>query len=1009
MTGPLFDPGTPNLFTMPPGADFLKRLAETLARDSRLADRPDALADALIYVPNRRSARALAFELYQAAGGTPVLQPDIRALGDLETDEPPTGTEEALAGLGPALDPHERLGALARLVIAYYKNRDIALPPASAIAAARELGRLLDQAALSGDVDWSILPDLVAETDLAAHWEDSADFLSIVAEAWPNWLAEKHKLDPFDRRRQVADAVAAVWIDTPPSGPVIIAGSTGATPASRALMDAALALPQGLVVLPGLDREATPDAWTSIRETASHPQFALAGLLDALGKSPTEVAVWPGALESETASARRRLVQEALAPAAETADWIKRLDDLAGDGEASDFARRALDGLSIIETADETEEAMAAALLLRETLETPGLTAALVTPDAGLARRVASLLQRWGVFVAPSGGVPLLRTPAGSFVAIVFDWLLDPGDPVAVAALAKHEFLADRTNISALERLVLRGPRRWRAFTNLRDVLATAAKQDRTLEADVEGAAVLLDRLEAALPPSDMQSDDELSVSDIAEMLLETINQLAPERRAWSGDDGASASKLIEALQSVGTQLGPVTPRAARDMLESLAQQMTVREAGRDHPRLSIRGPLEARLQSADRLILAGLNEGIWPNRPAPDAFLPQRFRADLGLADPEDRLGLAAHDFAQLACAPNTTLIVAARRDDAPAVASRWVWRLQTLAKGALGSEGAEAAFAPPDGHDPRPWIEDLNTPGEIKAAGFATPRPCPPLEARPKRLSVTRIDTLQRDPYSIYAEHVLRLSALDPLDGEVDARKRGTAIHEALEKFEDEGAPKTAGQLLSLLETELLAAGTPDYEIAANRAPRRNTIEAYLEWRAQRLPDVADHRLEKKGAREFEIAGDPFTLSAQADRIELRHDGTLAILDFKTGSPATDKQIAAGLDQQMPLQAMIARAGGFEDTPARPVEELTYVAFRSNFEVRSVGEGSRSPLKEVSIPDLADTAEAGLVQLIGAYRNPSQVFLSAPRVQFVKYEGDYARLARRDEWASETGGGDD
>ncbi len=1009
MTGPLFDRGAPKLFTMPPGADFLKQLAATLAQDAGLAEEPDALADALIYVPNRRSARALAFELYQAAGGTAVLQPDIRALGDLETDEPPTGTEEALAGLGPALDPHERLGALARLVMAYYEQRHIPLPPTSAIAAARELGRLLDQAALSGDVDWSVLPELVADNDLAAHWEDSSAFLAIVAEAWPNWLAEQHKLDPFDRRRQVAEAVATAWQSSPPSGPVIIAGSTGATPASRTLMEAALALPKGLVVLPGLDREATPDAWASIGHTASHPQFALAGLLDALSKTPADVAVWPGALESDAASARRRLVQEALAPADETADWIKRLDDLAGDGEASDFARKALEGLSIVETADETEEAMAAALLLRETLETPEQTAALITPDAGLARRVASLLQRWDVFVSPSGGVPLLRTPAGSFMAIVFDWLLDPGNPVAIAALAKHEFIAENENVSALERLVLRGPRRWRTFGDLQQVLAMAAKEDRAEEADIERAGVMLNRLETALPALSMEDGDERPVSDVTETLLETINQLAPDRRVWSGDDGASASKLIEALQLVGSQLGAIIPGAARDMMESLAQQMTVRETGSDHLRLSIRGPLEARLQSADRLILAGLNEGIWPNRPAPDAFLPQRFRTDLGLADPEDRLGLAAHDFAQLACAPHTTLIVAARRDDAPAVASRWVWRLQTLAKGALGSTRAAEAFAPPEAQDPRPWIKDLNTPEETKPASFATPRPCPPLEARPQRLSVTRIDTLQRDPYSIYAEQVLRLSALDPLDGEVDARKRGTAIHEALEKFEDAGTPKTPEHLLSLLEAELLAAGTPTHEIAANRAPRRNTIEAYLEWRAQRLPDVAEHRLEKKGTREFEIAGAPFTLSAQADRIELRHDGTLAILDFKTGSPATDKQIAAGLDQQMPLQAVIGRAGGFEHTPARPVEELTYVAFRSNFEVRSVGDGNRSPLSDVSIPELADTAEAGLVRLISAYRDPKQVFLSAPRVQFVKYQGDYACLARRDEWTSETGGGDD
>lgn len=1008
VTDALFGAGAQQLYTMPPGADFLKRLAQALAESSGLQNAPDALSSALIYVPNRRSARALALELFNAGGGRAVLQPDIRALGDLETDEPPTGAEEALAGLGPMLDPNERLGALARLIMEYYNRRDIPLPPSSAISAAQELGRLLDQAALSGEVDWTRLPDLVSQVDLAAHWEDSAKFLSIITQAWPEWLAAHGRLDPFERRRQVAEAVAASWRAAPPAGPVIIAGSTGATPASRILMEAALTLPQGLVVLPGLDQDATPDAWTSISDTASHPQFALAGLLKALRRTPGEIAVWPGARESSAATARRQLVQEALAPAAETADWVKRLEDLAG-GPSGDFVLKALEGLSIIDTADETEEAMAAALLLRRTLEAPGKTAALVTPDAALARRVSSLLQRWDVKIAPSGGVPLLRTPAGSLLALVFNWLLDPGDPVAITALCKHPLIDAHTQISALERIALRGPRRWEGLEELRMILVREAEGPRIQAEECDTANALMDRLLAASPTPPLVQDTPCPPAQTIEALLETLNRLVGENRPWSGEDGEAASRLIEALQTVGNALGPITPGALRDMLESLAQAMTVRPNQPEHPRLSIRGPLEARLQSADHVILAGLNEGVWPNRASPDAFLPQRFRSELGLTDTEERLGLAAHDFAQLACAPRTTLIVSARRDEAPAVASRWIWRLRTLAKGALGETVADDAFAPGKEDDPRPWITALNAPLQKRPADFATPRPCPAVDARPDRLSVTRIDTLQRDPYAIYAERILGLSALDPLNGDVDARRRGTAIHQALENFEESGSEKGEDRLLNLLETELAEAGAPSHEIAASRAPRRATIRAYLDWRKARKTDVAAARLEKKGAMDFDIAGAPFTLSAQADRIELRQDGGLAILDFKTGSPATDKQIAAGLDQQLPLQAVIARNGGFEDVPAREADELIYIAFKTKFEARSVGRSSRSPLADTSVSELADTAEAGLRKLIAAYRNPDQRYLSAPRVQFVKYDGDYAQLARRNEWTSDTGDGDE
>lgn len=990
----LFQPGAPKLFTIPPGADFLKSLAAGLTSALPAKADPAALSKAVIYVPNRRSARALALELYRAGGETALILPDIRALGDLETDDAPSGAEEALAGLGPALEEHERLGALTQLVLKFYERTGTTLPPVSAMAAARELSRLLDQASLSGEVDWSKLSGLVEESELAGHWELSAKFLEIIAEAWPKWLAERGALDPFERRLRVAEAIGRSWRETPPTGPVIIAGSTGATPATQALMKAAMTLERSAVVLPGLDQDADEAAWPRIAKSPAHAQNALAELLKALERTPQSIALWPGTEESAALSARRKLINEALAPADDTADWLARLQELAGDETPAAFASQALNGLTILDAADESEEALYAALLMRETLETDDQSAAFVTPDAALARRVSSHLKRWGVDVEPSSGRPLTRTPAGALVFLALDWLADPGDPVALAALAKHGYVA-AVGFSELELLLLRGPRRCRSFAELKTrlmALEESPSRERALGAfqSFETAA------ERALPA-------QLTLADTADRLAAALTSLCRDDTVWSGPDGAAAGKLIDRARAMSGAFGVISADAARDVFEALAQDQTLRPPS-EHPRLSIWGPLEARLQSADRLILAGLNEGVWPAQPSADGFLPRRFRAPLGLSEPEERIGLAAHDFAQLACAPDVTMIVAGRREDAPAVASRWVWRLRTLAKGALGSEAAKA-FAPEEGRNPKDWAGALSAIAAPYPPEFAKPRPKPPLEARPKRLSVTRIDTLQRDPYAIYAERILRLSVLDPLDAPMDARWRGTAIHQALEDFEAEGAPKTAEHLLSLLEHELAEAGEPPEKLAADRAPMRATVEAYLKWRDAHAPDVDGLFLERSGAYEIDIGGEVFTLSAQADRIEMRQGGTLAILDFKTGAPASDKQIAAGLDQQMPLQAVIARQGGFQDAPARPVSELTYIAFRAKFDVSVIGGSARSPLKDVSMDELADKAEAGLKRLIAKYGSKDQPYPSGPRVPFLKYDYGYNRLARRDEWMSERG----
>lgn len=1006
----LFDPSGSKVFSIPAGANFLGDLASVLARETDLANNPEALADALIYVPNRRSERALAFEIHQAAGGKACLLPMIRALGDLETSDPPPSAEAALADLPPAISPAGRIGSLTRLVMAFYAANGTDLPAVSCLSAARELARLLDQAALSGDVAWGKLENLVPQAELAIHWQQSLAFLKIITDQWPAKLEDAKQMDPYARRFAAAAAMVEAWQQKPPETPVIIAGSTGATPASRLLMQAAMTLPKGMIVFPGLDLELYEQTLQYVGDTPSHPQHALAGALAHLNLSPQDVTPWPKSAVTTPLSARRRLIHEALAPAQSTADWTTKLRQISEDGDAAGYVTKALDGLTLIEAADDSEEAWLAAIMMRETLETPDQTAALITPDAGLARRVSAMLTRWNIQVAPSAGLPLAQTDAGSLALLVSDWMLDPAHPVALMALLQHPSCRfDPEGVHALDKHFLRGPRVWTDWSSLVGAVerigpeAAHPRQSHSPK-DFDQAMQILRDLTEAQTAMPALTDASVLGETWFQAVAELASAIGAPPRPWAGEDGAALSRLLRDMVELSAPLGPQPPSVWTELLEAEAIAQSV-PAGEPHPRLAIWGPLEARLQTADRIILAGLNEGVWPEQPPADAFLPRVFRRQIGLSDPDERIGLSAHDFAQLAAAPNVTLLSSRRRDNKPAIASRWVWRLKTLARGALGHDGA-AVFAPAPDQDPVRWLKQIEE-APLLAEGFsAQPRPTPPFEARPQRLSVTRIEQLVRDPYAIYCESILKLRPLDPLNLPPDVRVRGTAIHKALERFEEEQISEEPDALLSLLEEELRSGGEAEPDLIALRDQRRKVCADYLEWRAAQAHTLELAPItEERGTLDLTIAGAPFTLSGTADRIEVRIGRKSAILDFKTGKPPSEKQVRAGLSPQMPLQGLIAREGGYAKLGKADVEALTYIRFGTQFEVSEIGAGSsRAKLEDKPIEEVIADAETGLIQLLTAFADPAHPYLSAPRPERVSYESAFTRLARRDEWAGLT-----
>ncbi|MBX3482772.1 double-strand break repair protein AddB [Phenylobacterium sp.] len=1002
MTAFFEQPGS-RWFNIPAHRPFAEDLARGLY-DALIPLGPEALADAVVLTPTRRGARALADAFLHAAGGKAVLPPQMRPLGDLEAGEPPFEPGDLALDLPAAIDPLRRRFELVRLVAQLAEHVPGGVGSAGqALDLADALGGFLDGLQIE-EVDVREALGGLAPVELAEHWEVSRKFLDHALALWPARLAALGVVDVSERRVRLLRRLAEVWTDRPPQGVMVAAGSTGTAPATRALMIAIAAAPRGAVVLPGVDLDLSDKAWGKVE--VQHPQGALRRLLDTAQVARGEVATWPASTgETRPQRWRRRIVNEALRPAEETADWLHVIGELRR--EHADAVAEGLAGLSLVDARTEEEAATVAALLLREALETPEQTAALVTPDQKLARRVSAKLARWGVVPDSSAGESLAGSPCGALAGLVARAAVDPVDPVALLGLLKHPLtrLGDATR---LERSGLRGAR-----ARTWDELKARLTGGRNPAPD---ALPLAERLQAIVEAVTWPRDAYEAPSAAALRLVGAMEALAADEAGrtgdplsgdlWAGHAGEAMSRLLSGLIREGEDLPTVTPRQFAELLRRLMEGETVRSGGATHPRLRILGSIEARLVRADRLIVAGLEEGVWPAAAPTDPFLSRPMREALKLPSPERRIGLAAHDFAQAVCAPEVVLLHTERRDGQPTVKSRWLWRLETLAKGAgLAIPGRPEALA---------WAAALDAPGPYDPV--RRPSPAPPVEHRPDKLFVTRIETLTRDPYAVWARDILGLYLLERPDEEVEARARGTAIHAAFERFVLDWPtalpPDAADIFRDLYLSELEKAGMPRDALARETALAGEAAAWVADLERTRRADSRVLFVEKKGEATLHIAGRPFTIAAKADRIEVTPDGLGHVLDYKTGRAPSKRMVETGFSPQLTLTAAILERGGFADVGAVTAGDLTYLEVSGRHpnpgreEVRAAPWGDGD--KILNTREAVDGALAGLTRLIARYADPAQGYTSRTAPQFVKmYVSDYDHLARVFEWS--TSGEDD
>lgn len=966
------------LFHLPPGADFARSFAEGLLRRHG-GGPPEALAQVTVWLNSERMRRRVT-EALTAAGSR--LLPSLRLVSDLAQDP-------ILAGLPPAEPPLRRLLMLGQLVQGLLE-RDGAIAPASAaFDLAATLTALMDEMQAEG-----VTPDRTSALQMdqfAGYWQRTQSFLSIIAP----YFAQDGVTDGAARQRIAADRLAEAWQAAPPPGPVIVAGSTGSRGPTFRLMLAVARLAKGALVLPGFDDAMPPAVWDAMKDALTaedHPQYRLRRLIETLGATPAQVRPW-----AETPAldrARAAVLSLSLRPAPVTDQWLT-------EGQHLPPLPAALGGVTLVQAETPQAEAAAIALILREGAER-GLPSALITPDRALGRRVTAALSEWGILPDDAAGLPLALSPPGRFLRHLARMMTERTTADALIVLLKHplchsqERRGEHLRLTRELELSLRadGP----AFPTAQSLSDWARGQSDPFAA--EWALALggcMDRLAAAPPRCDLAQAQALHLA-LAEAFARGT---APEGTGelWREEAGAHARALVAELAAEAQHGAPVSPGDYQRLFETVIHQMgqDQREVRAVHPLITILGPREARESGAVRVVLGGLNEGTWPRQTTPDPWMNRRMRQEVGLLLPERQIGLAAHDYQQAAGAPEVFMTRARRDAEAETVPSRWLIRLTNLLNGLPDREGPQA-LAEMTARGDR-WLAlaaRLAAPGrshmdDPALARAPRPSPRPPVAARPDRLSLSRIGDLLRDPYSIYASRVLGLRKLDPLHAPPDARDRGTLMHAVMEEFIRD-APGS-GEPADAARARLVALARRILDERIAFPTERLLWQAQMEKAAAGIVEAEARRagrpvaLEQSGEMVFDSPR--FVLHGRLDRADLQPDGRLELIDYKTGTPPSEK-VQKAFEKQLLLTALMAEAGAFAGLGGARVARISYVGLRDQ---------AGTVTTEID-DEILSALEQGFVSLIRSYAQRETGYTSRRALKLTDDARDFDHLARYGEW---------
>ncbi len=971
----------PHVSTIAPGQPFARMLAEKLL--ARYGS-DEALSRVVLLLPNRRACLWMRESFLAANQNKPLLLPRIQPLADIDADlwmtEALYAGEEALAEtIPPAMPSLRRLLMLARLVYTFeradQKDKRAVVMMEHAVLLADALAALLDECA-QHRVPPERLRGLVQEQELAKHWEVSLAFLEIVLTQWPQIEQAEGQMSAAARQDAMLTLLARHWQAHPPAYPVVAAGTTGSIPATAELLKTIAHLPEGEVVLPGLDVAMEETVWEALSPT--HPQYLLRELLQVMGVARSQVQVAGEPLRSH----RQYFLRMVMLPP-ETSDQWAMLS--AADIE------HGVAGIVCVECDTLEQEASAITLKLRETLASEGKRAMLVTPDRALATRVSRMLEYYGIQVDDSSGRRMSELPEAVFLELLLDAAQSDGAPLELLALLRHplcrmggqDAVVIRAASREIERVLLRGVRPAGGLQGLVALAETSAHLSDSARRLLCTLQEMLAPLMAALRPVPYR---ELSFAGVLETHVQVAERLSYPA-FWTGHAGEKLASILTDIAQHAEVSGTIDPASYAGILHALLVKQMYQPPYGGHPRLSILSPMEARMQEAEVVILGGLNEEMWPAIPQSDPWMNQTMRRTMGLPALERGIGQSAHDVMMLGMAEEVMLTRSKKRGGAPSIPSRWWLRLQAV----IGQEAMQAS-----GHHWATWGAQLFAGEQDPQKILGVPLAIPPLAARPAELYATRIETLMRDPYQVYASRILKLKPLPPIDDELQVREFGNAVHKALELYINRHPEVTPPYALELLLAEgkhTLQEHFHHPQVEAFWWPKFIRVAQWYveEEQRRRAAGMQRQTAEQEAERHLQAAGRQYCVRARIDRVEQYPDGVL-LVDYKTGTVPKVADVHQGVACQMLVEAWIVA----QDAGAQAIREPEYWKLS--------GTGSESKPRPIfgksKREDYIRHTGEQLEKLLGFFAQAETPYRICPDPELAPEHNDYEHLERRAEW---------
>lgn len=952
-----------NIYNISAGESFVDVLAKRFL--DQYKDNPKELSYVLFLLPTRRACQSLSEAFLRHHGLRPTILPKIAPIMDVEEDEIfLTGNAEMLSDLKSKADDMECVLTLTRLILQKAQSEKQNVSAGQAYALAQNLKSLMETVK-NQELNFNELKNLVA-AEYAEHWQKTLELLKIITQFWPEILAEKGKTDAVDYRQSLLKAQIALWQQNPPKQKIVIAGTTAVYPIIKRLVQTVCDLPNGELYLYGLDKYLDEESWQLAGKDENHPQYELKELLDFLQIDRSEIENL-----GRTNIERERMVSEVMRPSETTLKW----HNLAQNG----LPITAFDGIKLVNCNDLRQEAKAVAMIIRETLETPEKTAALVTTDRNLSRRVVSELQKWDINADDSAGQPLHLAPIGIYLRLILE-VLEKNTQAAQISLMKHPYTACGMS--------------QRDFNIKRNHLELVL---RGKEDFAEETRELGDEFWRRMQPlKDLYERPSVNLKEMFITHLEVAQSLADtdekkgEQIIWRRDDGHIATDFTEEFLLYCETVGQIKTNDYAGLLDKILAGYSVRKIYGLHPRVKILGPIEARLACYDVMIVGEVNEGNWPNLPTADMWMSRPMKKDFGLPSPERSVGVAAADFAHLLNAPKVYLTRAEKVDDTPTNKSRWWLRFETVLKANFPDDIKRCEFL----YDKKYASLACEVDRQGQYQPIEPPHPRPSLKMRPRELSATNIEILRRDPYTIFAKYILKLFPLDELDQEAQAYDFGNLVHKVLQIFNKKykhSFPNNAMDELLKIGRDEFAATEVSSEQYAFWYPR--FVKA-MEWIVAKeqiyRQDIATVHSEVPGSMVLPVDGRNFVIKAKADRVDETKDGHLNVIDYKTGHGRTCQEMETGKAPQLPIEALIAEAGGYEEVPAKKVSSLRYWTFEK--ETATNAEQTATAM---------DKTKDSLCRLIRAFDDESRPYLARPVPSKQPIYTDYEHLSRFLEWA--------